>query len=120
MGVRRSWATNARYSSRRLLDFERLLGGERLHGRPDRTVEDAVKDVERLPLQFNPFRSARSWMQPRRMLYSATTSSMSKASLSRCRPWAGELPSARACGIVSSDPDRNAVASSFSRSGCDR
>ena len=49
-GVRRSWATNAKYSSRRLLDFERLLGGERPHGRPDRSIQDTVEDMERPPL----------------------------------------------------------------------
>ena len=44
-----------------------------------------------------------------RSLYSATTSSMSNASLTRCKPCAGGLPSRSACAIVSSDLDRSAA-----------
>jgi len=40
------------------------------------------------------------------MLYSATISSMSKASSNRCSPWAGELPSLSASGMDSSEPRR--------------
>jgi hypothetical protein len=35
-------------------DLERLLRGERLDGRPDRPVEDAVEDVERPPADGEP------------------------------------------------------------------
>ena len=56
-------------------------------------------------------------MQPRRMLYSATTSSMSNPSLTRCMPCAGGLPVFSASGMVSSDFSLSAVASSSMSSG---
>ena len=52
------------------------------------------------PLELRPLLSAMSWMHPRRMLYSAATSTMSKPFSYRSSPWIGGLPSSSASGIA--------------------
>ena len=83
-----------------LPDLKRLLGGERLHSRTDRSIQDPVENLEWPPPHIKSLRSAKSWTQPRRMLYSATTSSISNPSLTRCTPCAGGVASNRASAIV--------------------
>jgi len=51
-----------------------------------------------------PLFCARSWIQPCKMLYSATSSPMSYPSRKRSNPWTGGLPWASASGILWLEP----------------